>query len=121
MWIRNKGTKAKPRFFLVESRYMRGISPRQNIVCYLGEHDNFEDAIRLWDLVLLDYQKTFRKNPRWRKTPKEYPILMKYAKHLGIAEIKERLKKLRKSEARLSALREKLLVRKTRKRLCSGS
>jgi hypothetical protein len=100
MWIRNKGTADNPRFALVESRYTHGKFPRQKVVCYLGRHDNFEDAIRFWEIVLRSIEKVERKNPMWWQRPKEHPAIAEYAERWGSMEISARLKKLRKCAAR---------------------
>jgi type III secretory pathway component EscV len=102
MWILNKGINARPRFALVETHRLRGVkNPKQKVVCYLGRHDNFEDAIKFWEIVLRDLKRVERKNPRWRQRQKEYPLLKKYVRRGGVAEILERLKKYRKAFARL--------------------
>jgi hypothetical protein len=101
MFIRPKGTDAKPRFVLVESRRIRGKkNSQQKNICSLGAYDNFEDAIKFWEIILRDLKKVLNKRDWWKRL-NENPLLVKYAPKGDDAVILARLKKLRNSAARL--------------------
>jgi hypothetical protein len=101
MWIRNKGTDAKPRFALVANRRIRGKkNPQQKVICYLGRHKTLDEAIQFWEFILKDLKKVLR-NRNWHGKLAENSLLVKYAPQGDQSEILERLNKYKKLASRL--------------------
>ena len=103
MWIRNKGTKEKPNWQLVESVRISGEqNPRQKIICQLGRFNNFEDLIRCWELLVKDARIAKRKNIPINLRDGKNQMLKKYARGMSLKEIKARLQNARYSSIRYS-------------------
>src|SRR6185437_6197124 len=92
MFIRNKGTKEKPRYFVVENYRVHGqINPQQRTILSLGKHPTVDAAISFFSgIVKID-----------RSTQS---IILKENPNLGsIAHIRYRVKKLRDLKTKMES------------------
>jgi hypothetical protein len=101
MWIRNKGTRRKPKFSLVESRRVPGKKyPQQKVVCHMGKFNCFKELITLWGILAKEARAWQRKHVWLNDRDKHSPLLKQHARGLSLAEINARLKKYQKSAFR---------------------
>jgi hypothetical protein len=94
MWIRNKGTRNRPHYVLVESRRCTGKKfPQQKVLCYMGKCRDFQTLVNLWKILAADARNARRKNLVPDVRDKDYPLLKIHAPDLSTLEINARLRR----------------------------
>ena len=101
MWIRNKGSRAKPNFVLLDSRRVAGRRhPQQEFVCHMGPFRDFDKLIALWEMLVMAAAAAERKGIPIVERDNSNPNFKRYARGMTLTTIKKHLSKLKIAQRR---------------------
>jgi hypothetical protein len=103
MWIRNKGTRSRPNYYLIESRRFPSKQFPVQVVWRLGHNQDIRRIVRLWKSLAEDARLAKRQHVLIPERDRSNPLLMRYAKGMSLKKINQHLSKLKVGESRYLA------------------